>query len=43
MFTLSRQLSDKVLELDPHLGRSINFERELDYLFATYKEICKEF
>jgi hypothetical protein len=42
MFTLSRQLSDKVFELDPNMERSIKFKRELDHLLAPYKEIHKE-
>jgi hypothetical protein len=31
-----------VLELDPNMERSIKFKRELDHLFAPYKEIHKE-
>jgi hypothetical protein len=42
IFTLSRQLSDKVFELDPNMESSIKFKRELDRLLAFYKEIRKE-
>jgi hypothetical protein len=42
IFTLFRQFSDKELELDPNLERSIKFKRELDNLLASYKEIYKE-
>jgi hypothetical protein len=35
MFTLSRQLSDEVLELDPNMERSIKFKRELDHLLVS--------
>jgi hypothetical protein len=40
--TLSRQLSDKVFELDPNMERNIKFKRELDHLLAPYTEIHKE-
>jgi hypothetical protein len=42
IFTLSRQLSDKVFELDPNMERSIRFKGEIDHLLAPYKEIYKE-
>jgi hypothetical protein len=34
LFTLFRQLSDKVLDLDQNMERSIKFKRELDPLLA---------
>jgi hypothetical protein len=38
LFTLSRQLSDKVLELGPNMERRMKDKnRELDHLFARYK------
>jgi hypothetical protein len=42
IFTLSRQLSDKVFELDPNMEWSIKFKREPDHLLVPYKEIHKE-
>jgi hypothetical protein len=41
IFTLSKQLTEKVLELDPNMKRSIKFKRELDHLLVPYKEIHK--
>jgi hypothetical protein len=38
-FTLSRQLSDKLLELHPNIESSIKFKREFYHLLASYKKI----
>jgi hypothetical protein len=42
VFTLSRQLSDKVLKLDSNMERSIKFKSELHHILVPYKEINKE-
>jgi hypothetical protein len=42
IFTISRQLADKVLELDANMERNIKFKTELITLLSPYEETQKQ-